>query len=147
MIKFASSYPEHQVYDDGVTLAAAAARVADGNTQNDFEVVPDCSVLLLATRFTNAETLAGDTCDVYIQTYLQDQWVDVYRFTRVLGNGANALTYFYKLNPIIAMTEFEIGAGLVALDVRDLLAERWAARWAIAGTGSFTFDVKIQPIK
>lgn len=150
--KFPSSYPEHQVFEDGVTLAALAARDASGNTQADFKVIPDCSaVLAQLTLTTGATGDALDLLDVYLQTYIAGQWVDVGHFTQIIGTDAND-QYFAKIHKQIATAEFEIGTALGATGIRHLLGTRWAARWTVvdgggAGTFTWTFGLKIQPIK
>ena len=94
---------------------------------------------------TAAATAIDDVLDVYVQTQLDGtNWVDVVRFTQVLGNGS-AVRYFAKIERGTSVTEFENGTGLGAAAARDLFGERWRVRYVITDTGtdnaSFTFSV------
>jgi len=151
--RFLSQTPgnQHQTHEESRTLAAEAARAASGNTQTDFECIPDCSsVIGILTLTTGATGDALDLLDVYIQTYIHDTWVDVIRFTQIIGTDADD-QYFAKIDKLVATVEFEIGTGLAAAAVRNLLGSRWAARWVVtdgagAGTHTWTFGVDIQPV-
>lgn len=99
---------------------------------------------------TAAATAVDDTLDVYIQSKLDGtNWVDVQRFTQILGNGG-AKRYFAKIIRDAALTEFENGAALGAAAKRDLVGAQWRARWVVTDAGaanaSFTFSVVAVPM-
>jgi hypothetical protein len=147
MVRFLSDLPGkgHQVYEAGVTLeAGTVARVATGNGES-FEM-PTALGIAGILQTTALATLVGDTCDVYVQTYVGDVWTDVIRFTRLLGNGTDAQVHIGKLCPGFAETMYDNSAALAESAIRDIAGLLWRARWVIAGTGSFTFSVKVQPV-
>jgi hypothetical protein len=105
------------------------------------------SALMLQLDVTAAATAAGDTLDVFVQTTVDGvNWIDVYHFTQILGNGG-AKRYFGKLIWDVALTEFENAAALGAAAGRAIFGDSWRVRWAITDAttddASFTFGVKL----
>ena len=99
---------------------------------------------------TAAATDSGDKLDVYIQTMCDGtNWVDVQRFTQVLGNGG-AKRYVAKITASAAMTEFENGTGLGAAALRNVFGDQWRVRYVVTDAGtdnaSFTFSVTACPM-
>lgn len=85
-----------------------------------------------------------DECDVYLQTLVGSTWVDVYRFTKLLGDGGPK-RYFGKLTWDTALTEFESGAALDAAASRSLCGDSYRVRWAViddSEAASFTFSLR-----
>src|SRR3990167_1358383 len=126
---------------EATTLAASAARTADGNTQATPIRLPLASAIVFVFDQTLAGSAVDDTCDVFVQTKIDGaNWVDVVHFTQRLGNGTDALRSVAKIRASAAMTEFENATALGAAAVRDLIGDEWAVRWVIvtgAGTHSF----------
>lgn len=127
-------------------LLASATKTATGTSTT---VLSDCGewrVAFLQLDVTAAATDVGDTLDVYVQTTIDGtNWVDVYHFTQVLGNG-NAKRYYGKLVWDAALTEFENAAALAAAGGRAIMGDQYRVRWAITDAGttnaSFTFSVQ-----
>ena len=152
MPRFASSHPEHQVYEDAVILAPVATQTVDGNGAA-FKM-PDCQAMIGILETFAFGTDAADTFDCYVQTYIGGDWIDVLRFTRIVGIGGDkTLTYIGKIiNPLLVEAMFEEGTALGFSTVRHLHGTQWRARWEIvdgapgAGDQTWTFSVKIQPM-
>ena len=127
---------------DGIVLLASAARTATGN--GSAVQVDGMSALILQLDLTAAATDVGDTLDVYVQTTIDGtNWVDVYHFTQMLGNGG-AKRYYGKLLFDAALTEFENAAALGAAAGRSIFGSQYRVRWAITDADvdcSFTFSV------
>lgn len=126
-----------------IVLQASAAKTATG-TGTAVTGLGEWRVLILQLDVTAAATDAGDTLDVYVQTTIDGtNWVDVYHFTQVLGNGG-AKRYYGKLIWDAALTEFENAAALAAAGGRAIVGDQYRVRWAITDADadcSFTFSV------
>lgn len=135
---------------DVVTLLASGARTATSTGTTAVRLPGMVNGLGFVLDVTAAATEVGDLLDVYIQTKLDGtNWVDVQRFTQVLGNGG-ALRYVAKITAGAAMTEFENGTGLGAAAIRNLLGDEWRTRYVVTDAGaanaSFTFSVTACPM-
>lgn len=144
--RFKSSFPEHQVYEDGKTLHASAEETATG-TGTVEAVLPNCRAVQCILETTAIGTLVGDTFDCIVQTYIGDTWVDVCAFTQLLGNDADAAQVHYgKITAALAEAMFEDNAALAAGAIRNLIGTKWRCRWVFGAAGAYTFSVKIQPM-
>lgn len=148
MERLADARPVKGAYEV-VTLAASAARTADGNTQSAPSKLAIARAYCFVLDVTVAASAVDDTIDVYVQTLLDGtNWYDVVRFTQVLGNGG-AKRFVSKIAVDLATAEYETGTGLAAAAVRNLAGDAWAVRWDVtngAGTHSFTFSVTGEPM-
>ena len=126
-----------------IVLHASGAETATGNGTAFTADVKGSVVWEL--DITSAATEADDTFDLFVQTKIGDDWLDVVHFTQVLGNGG-AKTYYEKQNKQLTEAGFESGATLAAGAVRNLVGSDWRVRWAIVdptgANASFTFSVK-----
>jgi len=151
MSKFKSSYPEHQKYEDAITVHASSALIATGNDAGSVEI-PDCTALVVQA-YVSPALAVGDTLDLFLQTCLPilgvDVWTDVVAFTQILGNGG-IQRWIEKINSNLAQAAYETvaGAALAAGQHRHIFGTKWHCRWVIAGvTPSFLTEVRIYPIK
>jgi len=118
----------------------------------------DASGYMFILDVTNAATAAGDTLDVYIQTAFHydmntnntARWFNICRFTQILGNGTNTLSYANKVCAYEPMgTEIELEHAtptyntLVEGEVVHLMGDLVRVFYVMndAGAGSFTFSV------
>jgi hypothetical protein len=128
----------------GISLLASAARTETGT--GDPVTLEGYLALVLQLDVTAAATDVGDTLDVYVQTTLDGgtNWVDIYHFTQVLGNGG-AKRYFGKVVADASLTEFENATALGAAAGRAIFGSAYRVRWAITDAStdnaSFTFSV------
>lgn len=51
---------------------------------------------------TDAKAAAGDTLDVYVDTYVAGAWINIVHFPQILGNGADAITHHALVNTAAA---------------------------------------------
>ena len=123
-----------------VTLEASSVKTATGNSAETFlNGAPN--IMTFELDLTAAALVVGDTLDVFIQTKVLSNFVDVVHFTQILGDGG-VKRYYTKTTAALALTEFENGAALGAAAVREILGVQYRVRWVIAGpTPSFTFSV------
>lgn len=122
-----------------VTLETSSAKTATGNsTETVLAYAPNA--MSIEFDLTAASSAGGDTCDLFIQTKVLSNWVDIVRFTQVLGNGGTK-RYFAKTVVWLGQAEFEDATALGAAAVRHINGLNYRVRWVIAGTGSFTFEV------
>lgn len=116
-------------------LLPAATRTASG--AGDVLHPFLCKTVFLQLDVSAAADAAGDTLDVYVQTTVDGtNWVDIYRFAQVLGNGGTK-RYFGKLAWNVALTEFENAASLSAGTGRAIVGDRYRVRWEITNAGPF----------
>jgi hypothetical protein len=129
---------------DSVTIIASGARTAATGTGDAVYLPRDMGSLTLELDVTAAATDAGDKLDVYVQTKVGANYVDIHRFTQVLGNGGTK-RFYAKIEPSTGMSEFENGTGLAAAASRDIFGDAYRVRWVITDAGtddaSFTFSV------
>jgi hypothetical protein len=127
-----------------ILLPSAARTVTTGDFGSTFANWGEWHVLLLQLDVTAAATDVGDTLDVTVQTTLDGtNWVDIYHFTQVLGNGG-AKRYYGKIVWDAAMTEFENGTALGAAAGRAIIGDSYRVKWVIVDAdadASFTFSV------
>lgn len=126
-----------------IVLLADAARTATGT--GDPVTLEGYLALVFQLDLTAAATESGDTLDVYIQTTVDGtNWVDVFHFTQILGNGG-AKRYFGKIVADAALTGFENATALSANSSRAIFGSDYRVRWDITDAStqnaSFTFSV------
>jgi len=136
---------------DAITLLASAAQTVTSTGQAAVRLPGMVQGFVFTLDVTVAATEAADTLDVYVQTKADGtNWVDVQRFTQVLGDGG-AKRYYAKITAAIATTEFENATGLGEHSVRNLFGDDWRVRYVITDAGqanddaSFTFSVVACP--
>lgn len=145
------SKPGPQLYEDGATLFASAARTSVPLTASGDSAVFPGSIAGINLTFdcTAAANDAGDKLDVYVQTKPDGvNWLDVCRFVQVLGT-STGIRKHAKILAATASTEFGTSA-LSASQKRDVVGSEWRARYEITaaattGNESFTFSVVAQP--
>lgn len=131
-----------------VTIASSAARTVTGNTGATGERMALSEAFGFALDVTVGESTANDTLDVFVQTKVDDNWLDVVHFTQHVGN-AGAKRYYSKVTPALATAEFEAGTALSAAAVRNFAGLEWRSRWEItdnSNSASFTFSVTGAPM-
>ncbi len=138
-----------KVYD-AITLLASGVRTDTSTGTTAVRLPKGMQGLAFILDVTAAAMDAGDKLDVYIQTKLDGtNWVDVQRFTQLLGTGG-AKRYYAKITAGAAMTEFENATGLGEHNVRNLIGDDWRVRYDVTDTGtddaSFTFSVITCPM-
>ncbi len=146
MVRFKSSFPEHQVHEDAVTLAPMAIRTANGN--GDVFTIPDCAAVKCTLETSDFGVGPGDVLHCIVQTYIGGAWIDVCRFVGLPGNDlAKVQVHTGKITADLAEAMIEDSEVMVAGTVRNFIGTQWRARWIIGGgTATYTFSVKIQPI-
>ena len=146
MRKFRSSNPEHQVWEDWELLHVLGAETVTGNGAVE-ATLPDCQAVVCMLETTAFGTLVGDTFDCVVQTYFDGAWIDVCAFTQLLGNDADkAQIHIGKVTAALAEVMSE-DVALAAAAVRNLIGQKWRCRWVMAAAGTYTFTVKICPMK
>lgn len=136
--------------DDATTLLASGARTDTSTGTTAVRLPGMVHAFGFVLDVTAAATDSGDKLDVYIQTKLDGtNWLDVQRFTQVLGNGG-AKRYIAKITTNVATGEFENGTGLSAASLRNLFGDEWRTRYVVTDAGtdnaSFTFSVVACPM-
>ena len=126
-----------------IALLASAARTAT-STGETAVTIEGFDTLFFEFDVTAAATDAGDTLDVFIQTKVGSNWVDIVHFTQAIGTGG-AKRYISKITRETALTEFETGTALGAAAVRNIIGSTYRVRYAIVNVSavdvSFTFSV------
>lgn len=124
------------------TTTAGGAQTGTGTAVTG---LGEWKVMILQLDVTAAATDAIDTLDVFVQTTIDGtNWVDIYHFTQVLGNGS-AKRYYGKLVWDAALTEFENATALGAAGGRAIVGDQYRVRYAQVDAGSnasFTFSVR-----
>ncbi len=130
------------------TATGTATSTATGSG-NEIDL-PNAIGVIFELAQTSADNDSTDKLDVYIQTKIGDNWVDVVHFTQIDGNGTDALTYYAKIAANLAQDDFEVGTALTESNVRHLMGRSFRARWVIIDSGdgdaSFTFSVTAVPL-
>ncbi len=143
-----------------ITLLASAARVASGSLVVPTKgvagsIYPDLGHIhaaIFLLNFTVVQTVAGDTCNVYIQSAIDGGtiWDDFVAFTQVLGNGGlkKFVAQWQRDAPVASATALHgvSDAALAAGVINGPAGPDWRVKWTIAGTGSFTFDLGMRPL-
>ena len=155
--RFKSSNPEHQIYEDHVTLHIEDdTELVTGIGPIERELPGNVKGLMCILDITSGVTGdALDLFDVFVQTRISagvvtPVWVDVVHFTQHIGTDlATRLFAGINLNLIEAL--FDNAAALAAGAVRDVQGDLWRCRWDIvdgggAGTHTWAFSVGIQPM-
>lgn len=132
-----------------ITLAASAARTATAGTNGTAYVLNgERSIIGVQLKFTNKQTDAADTCDVYIDFLSPDgtNWINAAHFTQALGDGADAETQYINLVPSTGSTTPTVVTSDAASGVvrPEVFGSQIRARWVIVDAdadGSFTFSV------
>lgn len=128
------------------TGTATSTAIGSGNAV-DF---PNAIGLVFSLIQTAADNDSTDKLDVFIQTKIGDNWIDIVHFTQTDGNGTDALTYYAKVAANLAQDDFEVGTALTESNVRHLMGREFRARWVIIDSGdgdaSFTFSVIAIPM-
>lgn len=130
--------------NDRFMLLASGARTATSTGTTAVVDMGGYAAMLFELDVTAAATEVDDTLDVFIQTVIGNDWVDIVHFTQVLGNGS-AKRYFGKVSAAEPMTMFENATALGAAAVRNMMGDSYRVRYAIVDPGgsavSFTFSV------
>lgn len=135
----------------GVALLPSTTTPAGASTGTGAAVADmgEWKALILQLDVTAAATDVADTLDVYVQTTVDGtNWVDIYHFTQVLGNGG-VKRYFGKIVWDAALTEFENAASLAAAGGRSIVGDQYRVRYVQVDADSdatFTFSVKANVI-
>lgn len=127
----------------GTKVIATGTAVATSSTgTTPVNLVTPPSEVVFTLDVTSAATAAGDTLDVTVQTLIGAQWIDVVRFTQVLGNGG-AKCHVMKIALDQAQATFENATSLTAGTLRNLFGDQWRAKWTVASASAplFTFTV------
>lgn len=97
---------------------------------------------------TAAATSAADTLDVFVQTKIRANWLDIVHFPQLTGTGG-AKRYTQKCLAGAAEGSFEHGTALGASAVRNLLGDEYRGRWSAVDANAnaeFTFSMAITPM-
>jgi len=121
-----------------VTVAATGTLTAD---------IPNAIALAFILDITNCTTDATDHLDVYVQTLIGEDWIDVVHFTQIDGNGSDTLLYIAKINANTAETMFETSSALAESTVRNMFGRKLRVRYVVTDSGDgnalFTFAVRM----
>lgn len=134
------------------TLRASSARtIAAGATVSGeaVKLQENYEQLVVTLDVTIAATAAGDTLDVFIDTSFDGgtTWVNIGKFTQVLGNGgAKKFLMSFKSNPIASSNVVPIGTDQTAgnalqIGFGDRIRYRDALTDATTQDASFTYSV------
>jgi hypothetical protein len=139
-------YDRPRDYEKALLASVTATTTSTGTTATR---IPDHQEAVIAYLDVTAAATgdALDKLDVYVQTKIGDEWLDVIRFTQIDGD-SGAVTYVAKVEVNTACAEYETGTGLAEANARDIIGDQWRTRYVItdgagAGTHSFTFSVTI----
>ena len=93
---------------------------------------------------TNADTDVADKLDVFVQTKVGLQWIDVVHFTQISGTDS-AMTFIAKIVSGVAETMYELASALAAGAERNIIGPEFRVRWVIVDdtTPTFTFSVNV----
>lgn len=130
------------------TLLASAARTVTSTGEDAVRLSDAPNGYVFICDLTATATDVGDLLDVFVQTKIGDLWVDVVYFTR-MGGTVGAKRYITKVTGDLATAEFEVGTGLVAANVRNLIGDQWRVRYVVTdanANASFTFSVVAIPM-
>ena len=136
--------------DNDVTdiLTSTTATATSTGTTAKRLARPPTAVLFMLDLLA-AATEVGDTLNLFVQTLIGGQWVDVVHFTEILGNGSTK-RFFAKIDASLAEAMFENASALAAGSVRNLIGDQWRARYVIVDAGganaSFTFTLAAMPV-
>ena len=93
---------------------------------------------------TSAAAAAGDTLDVYVDTNVNDTWINVAHFTQVLGNGG-AKKYFTVTIPTNMTTTDSATTDCAVGVARGVVGSQFRGRYVIVDGGAhgeeFSFTV------
>lgn len=97
---------------------------------------------------TAAATSAADTLNVFVQTKIRDNWVDIMHFPQLTGTGG-AKRYTQKALAGAAEASFEHGTALASASVRNLLGDEYRGAWSAVDANAnaeWTFSMAITPM-
>lgn len=127
-------------YDEGVQLASEAAIIASGNS--DEVKVPQAGSYAFLFDLTSAGTANGDKLDVYVQTRINDTWVNVAHFVQIDGDQA-AAKHVEKIAASEAQAGIVVGAALAEGEVQNILGDGYRVKWVITDVTTPTFDFNV----
>lgn len=138
---------------EAITLLASAAQTttSTGETAVNVQAVLPRKPKgwLFCLDITNAATDAGDLLDVYVQTKIGDNWVDILRFPQVLGSGSDTQRYYESLITDDGDVSFDNATALAASGGRPIFGPEFRVRFVVTDAGtdnaSFTFSVTATP--
>jgi hypothetical protein len=130
-----------------ITLAASAARVADG-TGTAVLIDGKKVAYIVVCEWTDKKTDATDLMDVFVDVLVGTKWINAIHFTQAKGDGTDAATEYAVLCPSGANTAPTVAtADLASGAVRgDAFGSQMRARWDFTdggggGAATFTFSV------
>ncbi len=97
---------------------------------------------------TAAATSAADTLNVFVQTKIRANWVDIMHFPQLTGTGG-AKRYTQKVLAGAAEASFEHGTALASANVRNLLGDEYRGAWSAVDANAnaeWTFSMAITPM-
>ncbi len=153
--RFASSFAEHQIYEDGQSLHALAEEITAGAGVGTIEAEIPGDVRAVLCHCHHNITATGDNLDlidIVVQTLIGDDWIDAVWFTQIDGVMAAAVDMFDKVCANLDQAHFDPANDPIAADgKRHVIGSKWRVRWVIvdgggAGTHAFTFSVSIHPM-
>lgn len=124
-------------------VIAAPITVTTDGTGSAVSDLGEWRCLYLQLDVTAAAETSDDTLDVYLQTTIDGvNWIDIYHFTQVLGDGG-PVRYYGKLIWDAALTEFENADTFDPGASRPVIGDRYRPRWVVVNTDapSFTFGI------
>ena len=160
MPRFKSSYPEHQTYEDRVTLLEEQTLVTVGNGTGTVEAeIPCDSHAIVAILSGYSACNNADKLDVWVQTqlYAGDDvngnpiytWCDIVHFVQVNGDDG-AQTIVDKIMANWDEDDFlNVERGLAAGTKRHLFGRKYRVVWTITdggGAHSFQYGCSLQPM-
>jgi hypothetical protein len=143
--------PIQEKIDDAVELTlrtAGAVTAAETVTETAVSITSGARRAEIVCELTAAATEAGDTLDVYVDTYIAGTWVNVVHFAQMLGNGG-AKTFVAQIIPeaSVATAPIDVTSSAAAGAIRHLLGTQFRVRRVTVDVAtlaniSFTFGVK-----
>ena len=79
---------------------------------------------------TAAATTGSDGLSMYVQTLIGTTWIDVVRFSTIIGD-EGAKQYVERVLSSGAEAGFSQAGGLIAGTARNLVGDQWRARWLV----------------
>lgn len=134
---------------NAASLVDSGAISVTGNSGTPTTRLPAMmNAVSVTMNVTAAATSAADTLDVFVQTKIRNNWLDIMHFPQLTGNGGTK-QYTQKCLAGAAEGSFEHGSALGASAVRNLLGDEYRARWSAVdanGNAEWTFSMAITPM-
>lgn len=135
---------------NAAVLLAASTQTGAGTDEGALMRLPGMiNAISVTLDVTAAATSAADTLDVFVQTDIDDaNWIDIVHFPQVAGNGG-AKRFTQKCLAGVGQGSFEHGTALAASAVRNLLGDKYRARWSAVdanANGAWTFSLAVCPM-